>query len=443
MTKQRDDAQEQLFYPEDKDHIQHCLLASNGVIYLMDKVYGPADYTSVAAPAYTTNTNLVMNFAIYNGSTGTDYMGLNYYAYLKALRSRFALFLPSDEAMKYYYDPTSFKSTKKRLIKFYYEKGSFPIKCDLYTYEPTTGEIGAAYTLDKINTTSTEGRNDVVNRLKDILESHTIVITNGRDEIDTDVDTFYLAKNGSPVRVTRENGHIVKVQGAFQIENEKNGIEGFVGDANGMKYAEARGVQYNHVTEAQTMANGVTYTLDSPIIPASRSVYNIMTNDNQFNSPYYNAFYELTEVNSDILMACGLVDTKKYTTTKLQEPQLKKYQIFVDDKGPDFNIQFFNNFNYTAVIPTNEAVEDAIAHGLPTWPEIEQDYEDMKVVMNELIDQNEVCVNDVILAELLPSIQHRGVSGAPPRYALLHPAFRADCVARFTKRGALPYNGAV
>ena len=66
-----------------------------------------------------------------------------------------------------------------------------------------------------------------------------------------------------------------------------------------------------------------------------------------------------------------------------------------------------------------------------------------KVVMNELIDQNEVCVNDVILAELLPSIQHRGVSGAPPRYALLHPAFRADCVARFTKRGALPYNGAV
>ena len=86
MTKLRDDAQEQIFYADDIEHIKETMLANNGMIYITDKVYGPADYTSVAAPAYISNTNLVMRWAIYNGSTSaTDYMGLNYYAYLKAM----------------------------------------------------------------------------------------------------------------------------------------------------------------------------------------------------------------------------------------------------------------------------------------------------------------------------------------------------------------------
>lgn len=35
---------------------------------------------------------------------------------------------------------------------------------------------------------------------------------------------------------------------------------------------------------------------------------------------------------------------------------------------------FFNNYRYTVFVPTNEAVKAAIAAGLPTWEEIEQDY---------------------------------------------------------------------
>ncbi len=83
MTKLRDDAQEQIFYSDDLQHVVGSLLACNGIIYLTDKVYGPADYTSVAAPAYISTENLVMRWAIYIGSTpATDYMGLYYYAYL-------------------------------------------------------------------------------------------------------------------------------------------------------------------------------------------------------------------------------------------------------------------------------------------------------------------------------------------------------------------------
>ena len=37
-------------------------------------------------------------------------------------------------------------------------------------------------------------------------------------------------------------------------------------------------------------------------------------------------------------------------------------------------MQFFNNYRYTIFVPTNEAVEDAIANGLPTWEDIHEDF---------------------------------------------------------------------
>jgi uncharacterized surface protein with fasciclin (FAS1) repeats len=46
----------------------------------------------------------------------------------------------------------------------------------------------------------------------------------------------------------------------------------------------------------------------------------------------------------------------------------------VADNGLDFNVQFFNNYRYTIFVPTNNAVKQAIADGLPTWEEIYEDY---------------------------------------------------------------------
>ena len=73
-------------------------------------------------------------------------------------------------------------------------------------------------------------------------------------------------------------------------------------------------------------------------------------------------------------MGCGLVDVSVLTTKKQQDAALKKFKIFIDDKGLDFNVQFFNNYRYTIFVPTNSAVLNAIANGLPTWEEIDEDY---------------------------------------------------------------------
>ena len=83
---------------------------------------------------------------------------------------------------------------------------------------------------------------------------------------------------------------------------------------------------------------------------------------------------KLTELNEDVILDCGLVDTKVYTTPKEQDKELKKYTVFVDDNGPDFNVQFFNNYRYTIFVPTEMAIDDAISKGLPTWDSILDDY---------------------------------------------------------------------
>ncbi len=367
-------AQEQIFYQDDLDHIKETLLANNGMIYVMDKVYGPADYTSVAAPAFISNLNKVMNFAIYNGSDKgtTDYMGLNYYAYLKAMQSRFAFFLPSDSAMQYLYDPVSFKTSRSRILHLYYKNTSgFPIEYKMYSYDANTGEIGQSYSFE----TMTQGER--TNRLKDILESHTLVLED-KQEINSDVDEWYIAKNGAPIRVQRQGNKIVKVQGGFQVDNEREGIEGFVGDANKNAYQELLGVQHNAITETDSLANGWTYILNSPMIPTKRSVYNVMTNDEKRDSYAFERFYQLTEINDSVIKDCGLVDTKIYTTKKEQDKELKKYTVFVDDNGPDFNVQFFNNYRYTIFVPTEAAIEEAIANGLPTWESIMEDYHSLE-----------------------------------------------------------------
>ena len=330
MTKLRDDAQEQLFYAEDIDKIDTCLLACNGAVYIMDDIYGPADYTSVTSPAYISTTNNIIKWAIYNGSSGTDYMGLNYYAYLKAMQSEFTFFLPSDAALQYYYDPTSFKSTSKRLIQFSYRNQAFPIQSKCINYDPATGVTGRAITGQGASIQQSE----ITNRLKDILESHTIV-HDGTNPIHGE-DEYFLSKNGNAIKVARdENGTVTQVWGGFQLENLRQGIS-----------SENPGVDTCNVTKAfESLKNGQTYILDAPLIPTYRSVYSILTGDEGwvgkdsaqwYAEDPYARFYELCEVQEQYIYGCGLVDINLSQSER--RSAMKKFTIFVNDNGLDYNI---------------------------------------------------------------------------------------------------------
>lgn len=417
-NKLTDDAMESLFGDDDLDIVKSlidtCLLCSNGVVYVMDMTPVPADYRSVAAPAYIgSTTNGIMKEAIYAGydPKKTDFMNLNYYAYLKAMRSRFTFLLPSDSALAYYYDPASMKSRTPRVTVFEHQSGNPPVKMTFYNYncpynakaKEDVGTIGA-----RILGSNQYDNTEVSNRLKDILESHTIVHdeTNpmtrdlqkffGVDESQP-LDEYYLSKNGNAVKVVREmrlnqDGElvptVVAVKGGFQLENERMGI---VSETPGVTSCAISKWYYGGNT-----GNGDTYVLKAPLVPTYRSVYSIFTNDADQHKldgdgfggeTPYSEFYKLCQSDGydTEIMGCGLVD--KSLTDSQKKSALKKFKIFIDDKGLDYNVQFFNNYRYTVFVPSNESVLDAIDHGLPTWEDIYEDYHShCKQEMDEVTD---------------------------------------------------------
>lgn len=400
MTTLRNDAHEEMFDPSDAElvkdggHIDTCIIACNGAVYIMDKVFAPADYSSVASPAYISPLkapNNIMKWAIYD----QNYLHMNYYAYLKAMKSHFTFFLPSDEALTRYYDPVSFTSSHPRVIRMEMKGNSINTQPKLHKYHPETGEIeDDTWRTDKFN------QYELYNRLKDVLESHTIVMEKDKNNpITKEKNEYYLTKNGSAVKITREGDKITKVQGGYQLENERknkyNG--GAIPDANGLLH-----ISTENMKDLSRDGNGVTFIIDdSPIIPASKSVYGLINDGNggyargEF-ADNHDMFFQLTDFEktyalndkitiNGILTACGLDATKML--------------VWLDGKasgsgsgGVDMNVNFFQNYNYTVFVPTDAAVQQTIDNqNLPTWDDIMDDYY-ASVLFDE--DGNEVKYKD-------------------------------------------------
>jgi hypothetical protein len=377
--------------------IDTVLVACNGAVYVMNNMFTPSDYNCVASPAYVGSGNMVMRWAIYSDYDGQRYMGLNFYAYLKAMQSRFTFFLPCDDAMQYYYDPMSFTSKYPRVMRFLYTKGNFPFatksyqnKAVLAEFDVTTGTIG------KDRTTQTTSNNEIINRLRQMLEQQTIVHDGTENTINTDEDEYYLSKNGMAVKVLRhketdpntgeEVSRVYRVQGGFQLENEREGLQ-----------HNHPGILYCGVNEKGNYKNGWTYTLDAPIVPAARSVFSVLSNIQRGQrgeeleysdpaveaaNPYLEFFKLCNQADWDLIVKSGIVnenDPKYDVSTSEGERALQnavsKYMTFVDNNAVDYNVKFFDNYNYTVYAPTNEAVREAIEKGLPTWESIREDFD--------------------------------------------------------------------
>ena len=435
-------SQQQIFTENDTKlvaeggNIEKVELACNGPVYIMNNVYTPTDFDCVATPAYLKgeSTNKIMNWAIYSDSENKQnpQMGLNYFAYLKAMRSCFTFFLPTDEALKYYYDPVSFVAnvtgtqmanknvTAGRVVRFLYIDGSkseFPFKngsgqnyitvdgkkiYSIADYDIVNGKILKVGNVEG-QTRQYLDKAEQLNRLRQMLEDNTIVHQEvGTDYIDdgtrlipkindAETDEYYLTKSGMGVKVTRENGQVVYAQGGFQLENER--------EIDKAKHAEcATGVIKANVEVFGSYKNGFTFTMDAPLIPASRSAWSVLANvprgfkkDKQDeaegaaeNNPYQK-FYEYCDHPDipldELIKKSGLVDETQYdinipSQLKQLQAAIEKYETFVSNRnGMDYNVSFWQNYNYTVFAPTNEAIDEAIAAGLPTWQEVYEKYE--------------------------------------------------------------------
>lgn len=368
----KNSAQDAMFNEDDHYHVDRILdvkLANNGVIYLMNEVTTPAEYAAVSAPAYVETDKRIFNWAIQSATLGG--IPTNYYAYLLAMSSRFSFFVPCDDNF-WYVDPLSFYSPTVtntgngtilvgRAYKYNWdEKNKKPkVECYDYNYDITsgTGYVGDPRTNETVSDAT------LGNRLKDMLETHTIIHedfteSTGIDETKVGVESqkqYYVSKNGSVIRTekatSRENG--MTVQGGWQIANESEcEVTGFDD-----KSAQTNGY-----------GNGFAYMINTPMVPTIESVYSAM-----YNNPEFSEFFELCQTDVSVLNEIGITSSAEQS----------KYNIFVNNKGlPCYdkytgnivqsatNVRFFNNYRYTVYVPSNEAMQEAYKKGLPTWQDL-------------------------------------------------------------------------
>ena len=423
------DAQDQMFvqYPTVDAYIEHidgCLVANNGVVYLTNTVDAPADYAAVIAPALISeNTRIVRTVA----QADDNYIDGDAYAsaplkqyfstYLKAMQSKFSFFVPTDENLSSYgyVDPVGFSkrpyggkgSGNPRMYwRFEYdekakaETGKIPLEMTAYTYDQKKGpqipdaagrggdkKHGSKYTSPSSDALTGEGYGTTKRLLLvEMMDQHILV---HEDDHEMGADRkFFLSRSGAPVYVESlgEKGGSglgigvgAVVKGGFQLMLDND-------DDVANDYKTTIQESYDKTGTTNGYGNGMTYLVDRPMQPTMRSVYNVMNvPDNASTEARFSEFYSLadpTSISADLLKAIAFVDTA--STVNEQQQEKLKYHIFVRKEDnvnntktycPASNeslVRFFNNYNYTIYVPTNEQVQAAKDNGLMTWDEIDQ-----------------------------------------------------------------------
>jgi uncharacterized surface protein with fasciclin (FAS1) repeats len=337
--------------------VKKCLLANNGVIYLVNAVFSPADYAAVSAPAYVGQNMKIFNWAIQDGSN----LGLNFYAYLKAMSSRFSFFIPTDEAMTMVYSYANHGRKTPYCYTFTWDEKTKKPLCKRGEYDPDTKKMKEGATLT--NVTGTE----MYRVLKDLLETHTIV--HSTDEYDCGMEQnkkWYIAKNGAPIYAPNIKTRVgAEVYGGWQIQN-----------SDPVRVTEF----YDQTAQTNGYGNGFTYVINHPLQTTTSSVFDRLSEIAGDNAVSGDTFKELCETDEALLVRAGFVadgetlnddgSIKKSNTAG--KSMRNRYLIFTNDNGLTQNVKFFNSYNYTVLVPSNEAVRKAIKErGLPTWPDIE------------------------------------------------------------------------
>ena len=293
-----------------QEHVDSCFMGCNGVVYLTNKVFTPAAYSSVSFPALINEETMnVIYWAIKN---------LDFEPYLNSMDSYYSFFIPTNTAMLSYLDPCSYGQTTTVMYEFYYNNDFKKVGAHRYNYNMATQE--------KMEGELDDASDDQVkNRLRDLLDN-LIVIGDVEDG-----HTYYTTKGGS----------VLKVSNAGQ--------EGVMTVAGGLQIETGQGVTVQAIYDQTKQGNGKSYVMEQGLPLTSRkSLYSLLNGREDCER-----FFELFTQG-------GSVNTLSKT-------------IMGGNTCVDYNCSLFDAYNYTIYVPTNAAIEQLIADGyLPTWSDYAQ-----------------------------------------------------------------------
>ena len=297
----------------EKDDVVRSILCCNGVVFVTNRVFPPVSYVAVSAPTLVNENMKIMRWAI-------EQYGFD--AYLLSMDSYYSFILPTDDAFKAYVDPLSVAKGEPEVWEFYYDEKGKRVKARAYEYDMESGTKGA-----EKSTAPTLAQVD--DRLEDIIDYHIIVDT---IDLSHDGKLYYRNKANGTVRVDVSPQGGYNVSGGYQIEREM-----------------PIHVTLDNIKDQTKEGNGKTYIVPDVMMTSLQSAYSAITaqaGDEANPGPFYE-FHKLMGESG---------------------------AFYVDEDFASFGqtVEAFNTYHYTIYIPSNEAVREAIAAGLPTMEQAEE-----------------------------------------------------------------------
>ena len=292
------------------EHVDSCFMGCNGVVYLLNRVFTPAAYSSVSFPALVNeNTMNVIYWAIET---------LEFEPYLNSMDSYYSFIIPTNDAMLTYVDPCTYGNTTTILYEFYWNEdrktvGAHRYNYDIESHRKLEGELNDA------------SETQVQNRLRDLLDNLIIV-----DDIESG-HTYYQTKGGSVVKV------------------EHAGTEGMMTISGGLQMEQGDGVTVSRIYDQTRTGNGKSYVVSEQLPLGSRnSLYSILNGRENCGR-----FFDLlSKGGSDNTILKN--KTGGYTCA-------------------DYNCSLFDAYNYTVYVPTDAEIDALHEAGLlPYWSDVEE-----------------------------------------------------------------------
>ena len=321
-----------------KEDVDSCFMGCNGVIYLTNKVFTPAEYASVTYPALAHESTMSVIYWVIEQQ--------NFLPYLLSMDSQYALLLPTNDAMTWYIDPSSYWLTTNvtdtlgnttrmewpRNLTFYKDmtKKDESEQVQAWRYIATVDENGNIERGSRAQSTNVD-REIVDKFLTDLMDRLIIVIPDKSKTLEDYVRegyTLFKTKGGSLLRVTMGDNGNLAFEGGWQMEHNNHKIES---------------------TEVFQKTNGRSYVIDSQVPLSSRkSLYQMLGEHEE-----YSGFLSLLQSSYCDLFTQTLNSTYKPSGTN------------------NYNMRLFDNYNYTVFVPTNDSIAKLQEQGIfPTADEL-------------------------------------------------------------------------
>ncbi len=332
-----------------KEDVNTVETTGNGVVFVMNQVYPPIDYQCVYAPTLVADSTTVMKACIKDDN-------LLFYLYLRSMENQYNLLVPTNSALQEYHEPISWAiwantGVDKRENWAWSLKNGVPV-VNVYN----VNEDGTTGAFRNLMDGSADGDalSRIRNRINDILDNHIIVADNEKEVLSGFLDSgtmqYGLTKGGTAIHVSG-SGTQVKLAGGGTLE------QGFP-EAKVVNMANGDPGYYE-------TDNGHTFFIDRVLDDPFKSVYTAMQ-----EHPEYEAFFKLCVGESSVFSTLQNEDDI--------EPIFDPMQTS-NSSGVGPVVTSFQNFRYTVLIPTAEALDKAFRSdpNLWTWERIdaEENYE--------------------------------------------------------------------